>query len=51
MKEQTKLELQKYYGELLYDLENCKKDIFEKRKIKGKINAICILLEIPTLII
>lgn len=50
MKEEIKIGLQLYYGSLLYELEQCKGDIFAKRKIEGKLSAICVLLEIPNLI-
>lgn len=51
MKEQLNIDLQIYYGWLLQEKENCKGDIFAQRKIEGKLSAICILLEIPNLII
>jgi len=50
MTEQLKIDLQLYYGWLLQEKDNCKGDIFAQRKIEGKLNAICILLEIPNLI-
>lgn len=34
------------YGALMYDFEHCK-DIFEKRKIFNKMNAINTLLDVP----
>ena len=34
------------YGSLMYDFDNCK-DIFEKRRIVGKMNAINAILGVP----
>lgn len=45
MIEQTKIELQIYYGDLMQQLESSR-EYFEKSKIKKKMEAIEILLEI-----
>jgi hypothetical protein len=47
MNEILKKELELYYGSLLYELDNAKKnnDYFLRRKLEGKIKSINILLE------
>jgi DNA replication protein DnaC len=48
MKESTKYDLQFYYGELMQELNDCK-DYFRENRIKKKMKAIEVLLDIDFL--
>lgn len=48
MKELLKDELLFYLGELIQDYESCF-DYFQKKKIHNKMEAVCLLLNIPNI--